>query len=87
MLMAPFVLASASPARRGLLHAAGLDPRVVVSDVDEDAVEGLRAVVAHSPELTSRLRAFLTESEEIIPSATAALRVGDLTTFAALSDL
>lgn len=55
--------------------------------VDEDAVEGLRAVVAHSPELTSRLRAFLTESEEIIPSATAALAVGDLVTFAGLSDL
>ncbi len=54
---------------------------------DEDTTEGLRSVVAHSPELTSRLRAFLTESEEIIPSATAALEIGDLTTFAALSDL
>ena len=55
--------------------------------VDEDAVEGLRAVVAHSPELASRLRAFLTESEEIIPSATAALEMGDLVTFGGLSDL
>lgn len=55
--------------------------------VDEDAIEGLRAVVAHDPELTSRLRAFLTESEEIIPSATAALEVGDLVTFGGLSDL
>ncbi len=54
---------------------------------DEDAAEGLRSVVAHSPELTSRLSAFLTESEEIIPAATAALEIGDLTTFAALSDL
>ncbi|MEO7588408.1 MAG: galactokinase family protein [Arachnia sp.] len=54
---------------------------------DEDATEGLRAVVGHSPELTSRLRAFLTESEELIPSATAALRTGDLATFGHLSDL
>ena len=54
---------------------------------DEDASEGLRSVVAHSPELTARLRAFLTESEEIIPAATAALRAGDLDTFGQLSDL
>ena len=32
------VLASASPARLGLLRAAGLDPDVEVSDVDEDAL-------------------------------------------------
>jgi septum formation protein len=32
------VLASASPARLGVLRAAGLDPAVRVSDVDEDAL-------------------------------------------------
>jgi septum formation protein len=32
------VLASASPARKKLLHAAGVDPSIVVSGVDEDAV-------------------------------------------------
>jgi len=43
----PLVLASASPARLRLLRDAGLDPRVVVSDVDESQVEATepRAVV------------------------------------------
>ena len=35
----PLVLASASPARLGLLRAAGLDPLVEVSDLDEEAVQ------------------------------------------------
>src|SRR5882757_7033154 len=33
------ILASASPARLATLRAAGLDPEVIVSGVDEDAVE------------------------------------------------
>lgn len=32
------VLGSSSPARLGLLRAAGIDPRVVVADVDEDSI-------------------------------------------------
>ncbi|MGE9808917.1 MULTISPECIES: Maf family protein [unclassified Janibacter] len=36
--MTSLVLASASPARLATLRAAGVDPIVVVSDVDEDAV-------------------------------------------------
>ena len=35
------VLASASPARRTTLQAAGLDPLVIVSGVDESALDGL----------------------------------------------
>src|SRR5437763_940047 len=35
----PLVLASASPARLALLRSAGLDPRVLVSGIDEDALE------------------------------------------------
>lgn len=37
--MTTLILASASPARLDLLRASGIDPDVVVSDVDEDAVE------------------------------------------------
>ncbi|WP_216912881.1 Maf family protein [Nocardia noduli] len=36
--MTRFVLASASPARREVLRSAGIEPVVLVSDVDEDAV-------------------------------------------------
>lgn len=70
-------------------RATGRDD-VTIADAlasDEDASEGLRSVVAHSPALTARLRAFLTESEEIIPAATAALGAGDLAAFGQLSDL
>ena len=35
----PIVLASASPSRRRLLEQAGLTPRILVSGVDEDAIE------------------------------------------------
>lgn len=38
--MPTLVLASGSPARLRALRAAGLDPQVVVSGVDEDGVEG-----------------------------------------------
>ena len=35
----PFVLASASPSRRRLLEQAGIAPLVLVSGVDEEAIE------------------------------------------------
>lgn len=42
------VLASASPARRALLHRTGVEPTVHVSDVDEQAVTAA-AVAAYGP--------------------------------------
>ena len=35
----PVILASASPARMALLQRSGIEPRVLVSGVDEDAIE------------------------------------------------
>lgn len=53
------VLASASPARRDTLRAVGLDPQVVVSGVDEDAVvASVGATSAHQVvELLARAKA------------------------------
>lgn len=65
------------------------DEAVTIGDVlagDEDAWEGIHAVVAHDDELSARLRAFLTESEELIPAAVAALGDGDLDRFGELAD-
>lgn len=46
--MTTFVLASASPARLATLRAAGIDPTVVVSGVDESQADGLPPVdLAH----------------------------------------
>jgi septum formation protein len=50
-----FVLASASPARLKMLRAAGLDPQVIVSGIDESTVE---SASAHTLALTlARLKA------------------------------
>lgn len=46
--MTSLLLASASPARLATLRGAGIEPRVQVSDVDEDAVVAAAAAV-HGP--------------------------------------
>lgn len=52
------VLASASPARRATLIAAGLDPQVVVSGVDEDGV-----VARHAPSRAQDVVALLARAK------------------------
>jgi septum formation protein len=47
----PFVLASASPARLATLRSAGIEPRVIASLVDEDAV--LEAARSADPALSA----------------------------------
>jgi septum formation protein len=49
------ILASASPARLATLRRAGLDPEVIVSDVDEDGVEA--ATPAATAELLATMKA------------------------------
>lgn len=60
--MTSLVLASASPARLSLLRASGIEPDVVVSRVDEPAVES--AARAEDPHLSpSRLAQVLAEAK------------------------
>jgi septum formation protein len=53
--MTRVVLASASPGRRRVLRQAGIDPLVIVSGVDEDAVAATLSVDAGPAELTTAL--------------------------------
>ncbi len=65
------VLASASPARRGLLIAAGLDPDVIVSGVVEEDV-----TAADTAKLVSALAARKAEVVAARPDAAGALVLG-----------
>lgn len=51
MVVPSLLLASASPARRALLQASGIDPRVIVSELDEAAVEA--AARSADPDLSA----------------------------------
>lgn len=66
-----FILASASPARLGLLRRAGLDPEVVVSGVDEDGFEA-----AAPAELTASLARAKAEAVAALPVSAGALVLG-----------
>lgn len=64
-----FVLASASPARLATLRAAGLDPEVVVSGVDESAI-----TAADTPTLVCRLA--LAKATAVAPTRPGSLVLG-----------
>lgn len=68
--MTSVVLASASPARLLLLRASGIEPRVIVSRVDEDAVEA--AARQRDPHLSpARLAQLLAEAKGEVVAAQA----------------
>ncbi|MGN7248290.1 Maf family protein [Janibacter anophelis] len=68
--MHSLVLASASPARLHLLRASGIEPQVVVSAVDEDAVEA--AARQRDPHLSpARLAQLLAEAKGEVVAAQA----------------
>lgn len=65
--MPTLVLASASPARRTLLRNAGIEPVVVVSDVDEDAIE---AAMPHATPAELCLALARAKAEVVAPQFT-----------------
>ena len=70
------VLASASPARVGLLRAAGFAPEVVVSGVDEEAVAGEAGRDESIPALVERLARAKAEAVAARPEAADAIVIG-----------
>ncbi|MGV0850957.1 Maf family protein [Mycolicibacterium phlei] len=66
--MTRFVLASASSGRRKVLRQAGIDPLVVVSGVDEDAVAAGLGADASAAEVTVALAT--AKAEAVVPGLT-----------------
>ena len=69
--MTRVVLASASPGRRMVLRQAGIDPVVVVSGVDEDAVIAAQGPDAAPGEVANALAA--AKAEQVVANLDAAL--------------
>ncbi|WP_216214125.1 Maf family protein [Amycolatopsis aidingensis] len=61
-----FVLASASPARLAVLRAAGIEPSVIVSGVDEDAI--IAGLTGAAPEQVTTALA-LAKAEAVVETA------------------
>jgi septum formation protein len=82
------VLASASPARRAVLRAAGIEPLVVVSGVDEDAVAASLTdptpeelvgalAMAKAEAVTDSLAAGTTDLDAVVVGCDSMLSIGD----------
>lgn len=65
------ILASASPARRALLHAAGLEPEVIVSGVDESVVDS-----SDPADLARQLATLKAQAVAALPEASSSVVVG-----------
>ena len=73
--MTRFVLASASPGRRKVLRQAGIDPFVLVSGVDEDAVMAGLDPTATPGEVTTALATAKAEAVVGVLDAAVACRL------------
>ncbi|GAA1972995.1 Maf family protein [Catenulispora subtropica] len=72
----PLVLASASPARLALLRSAGFHPRVLVSGVDEDAIEAALGPGAVPADVALELARAKAQAVAALPETDGALVVG-----------
>lgn len=72
----PLILASASPARLALLRRAGIDPRVVVSGVDEDELEASLGPDARPADVALTLARAKARAVAALPDSRGALVVG-----------
>ena len=72
----PLVLASASPARLTLLRRAGLDPKVLVSGVDEDKIEQSLGPEAEPAEIALVLAQAKARAVAALPASEGAIVIG-----------
>ena len=72
----PLILASASPARLNLLRNAGFDPHVLVSGVDEDAIEEALGPEATPYEVALALAQAKARAVAALPESTGTLIIG-----------
>ena len=70
--MTRVILASASPARRRVLRGAGIDPLVIVSGVDEDAIVATLPAGSSPGEITTALAG--AKARAVVSSLDAAVR-------------